>query len=170
MSRRHVAFFRNLNLGQRGSPTREALLAAFEEARAAEISSFQVNGTVIFRASAPTHTLDLVRSYLLTQTDYRDVASVRTARWVLDLVDATAGLGEHAEVSLFQARADLPVALPWRPDRGRVTVVRADRRHAVSVNDLARTSYATPELERLLGVRVTSRGLSTLQRLAERLR
>jgi hypothetical protein len=40
----------------------------------------------------------------------------------------------------------------------------------VSVNDLPRTSYATPVLEALLGVAVTSRGLSTLQRLVERAR
>jgi hypothetical protein len=51
-----------------------------------------------------------------------------------------------------------------------VTVVRADRRHAVAVNDEPRTSYATPALEGLLGIRVTSRGLATMRRLAERLR
>ena len=166
---RHVAFFRNLNLGQRGSPTRDQLLAAFEEARATEVTSFQVNGTVIFRASAPVHTMDLVRSYLVSRTEWHDVAPVRSARWVIDLVAAATDVGERAEVSLYDQRADFPEPLPWRPSRGRVTVIRADRRHAVSVNDLPHTSYATPALESLLGRPVTSRGLSTMQRLAERL-
>jgi hypothetical protein len=71
---------------------------------------------------------------------------------------------------MYDLRADFPQSLPWRPSRGRVTVVRADRRHAVSVNDLPRTSYATPALESLLGRPVTSRGLSTMPRLAGRLR
>ena len=38
-----------------------------------------------------------------------------------------------------------------------------------AANDLPHTSYATPALESLLGRPVTSRGLSTMQRLAERL-
>jgi hypothetical protein len=165
-----VAFFRNLNLGQRGSPTRDQLLAAFSAAGATEVSSFQVNGTVVFRASAPTTTLQTVSTRLRNEAGWHDVVPVRSARWVLDLDDATRQVGDRAEVSVFDLRADFPVPVPWRPPRGRVTVVRADRRHAVSVNDAARTSYATPELERLLGVRVTSRGLATVQRLAELLR
>ena len=170
MARHNVAFFRNLNLGQRGSPTREQLLAAFEDAGATAVSSFQVNGTVVFRASAPVHTLDRVRSSLLVQSDWHDVAPVRTARWVLDLVASTSGVGDHAEVSIYDARADVPESLPWRPTRGRMIVVSADRRHAVSLNDEPRTSFATPELERLLALPVTSRGLSTMRRLAEHLR
>lgn len=144
-------------------------MTAFEQAGAVEVSSFQVNGTVVFRATAPVHTVDLVRSYLTRQTAWHDVAPVRSARWVLDLVETTREIDDHAEVSFYDARSDFPVALPWRPSRGRVTVLRADRRHAVSANDEPRTSYATPELERLLGLGVTSRGLATMQRLAERL-
>ncbi len=51
-----------------------------------------------------------------------------------------------------------------------MSVVQADRMHAVAMNDEPRTSYATPALEGLLGIKVTSRGLATMQRLAERLR
>ncbi len=170
MPGRHVAFFRNLNLGQRGSPTRDQLLAAFEQAGAIEVSSFQVNGTVVFRASAPVGTIRSVRSSLEHHTGWHDVAPVRSVGWVADLVDTTREVGDHAEVSLYDAGSDFPAPLPWRPEGGRLTVVRADRRHAVSINDLARTSYATPTLEALLRLRVTSRGLSTMQRLAERLR
>jgi len=166
----HVAFFRNLNLGQRGSPTRDQLLAAFGDAGADDPVSFQVNGTVVFDSTAPVRTLGLVRARLREVCGWHDVAPVRAAAWVRDLVDALGAVGDHAEVSVYDARADFPESLPWRPGRGRLTVVRADRRHAVAVNDAPRTSYATPELERLLDVRVTSRGLSTMHRLAERLR
>jgi hypothetical protein len=167
---RHVAFFRNLNLGQRGSPTRDQLLAAFAAAGAADVSSFQVNGTVVFGSSAPVRVVAAACSQVSRQTGWDDIAPVRPARWVLDLVDATRDVGDHAEVSFYDLRSDFPASPPWRPESGRVTVVRADRRHAVSVDDLPRTSYATPALESLLGLRVTSRGLSTIQRLAERLR
>jgi len=47
---RSVAFFRNLNLGQRRShsPMRPELLDALERAGAQDPINFQVNGTVIF--------------------------------------------------------------------------------------------------------------------------
>ena len=55
------------------------------------------------------------------------------------------------------------------PDAG-LTVVRADALHAVSLNDLERTSGATWALERRLGMPVTSRGVPTMLRLQARLR
>jgi hypothetical protein len=50
-----------------------------------------------------------------------------------------------------------------------VTVVRADGRRAVSVNDVERTSGATWVLENLLGVPVTSRGVPTIRGLQARI-
>jgi uncharacterized protein (DUF1697 family) len=169
MARRHVAFFRNLNHGQRGSPTREQLLAAFAAAHATEVTPYQVNGTVIFRASEPTRVVDRVRTSL-SEAGWSDIAPVRRASWVRNLVDQLPEVGDNAEISFYDSRRDFPEPLPWRPASGRVTVVQADRLHAVSMNDEPRTSYATPALEALLGVRVTSRALSTMRRLAERLR
>jgi uncharacterized protein (DUF1697 family) len=169
MARRHVAFFRNLNHGQRGSPTRDQLLAAFAAAHATEATSHHVNGTVIFRASEPTRVVDLVRA-ALAEVGWSDVAPVRRASWVRHLVDNAHNVGDNAEISFFDDQHDFPEPLPWRPESGRVTVVRADRLHAVSVNDEPRTSYATPALEALLGIKVTSRGMSTMHKLAERLR
>jgi hypothetical protein len=89
---------------------------------------------------------------------------------VRDLVDHVGDVGDNAEISFYDDHRDFPEPLPWRPASGRVTVVQADRLHAVSMNDESRTSYAGPALEALLGIRVTSRGLSTMHRLAERLR
>jgi uncharacterized protein (DUF1697 family) len=170
MARRHVAFFRNLNHGQRGSPTRDQLLAAFAAAHATEVTPFQVNGTIIFRASEPTRVVDLVRATLAEEAGWSDIAPVRRASWVRDLVDHVGDVGDNAEISFYDDHRDFPEPLPWRPEEGRVTVVQADRLHAVSMNDESRTSYATPALEALLGIKVTSRGLSTMHKLAERLR
>jgi uncharacterized protein (DUF1697 family) len=170
MARRHVAFFRNLNLGQRGSPTRDQLLAAFADAHATEVSPFQANGTVVYRASEATRVVDLVCASLSREVGWLDIAPVRRATWVRDLVDHVGDVGEHAEISLYDDTRDFPEPLPWRPASGRVTVVQADRMHAVAMNDEPRTSFATPALEALLGIKVTSRGLATMRKLAERLR
>ena len=167
MARQHVAFFRNLNLGQRGSPTRAQLLQAFEDAGAGDVVSVRSNGTVAFRSSAPVHTRDVVCSRLIQLTDWCDVAPVRDATWVLGVSERLAAVEGHAEVSLFESRRGFPAALPWRPDSGRLTVVAADRRHAIAVDDEPRTSDATPVLERLLGVPVTSRGAETVLRVAD---
>ena len=53
--------------------------------------------------------------------------------------------------------------------RGGLTVLRADSRHAVSVDDVEGTSGATWVLEALLGVPVTSRGVPTMRRLQAKL-
>lgn len=169
MAGRHVAFFRNLNLGQRGSPTTQQVLDAFAEAGATGVSSVRVNGTVVFSSSSPARTRDLVCSLLIGRSGWYDVAVVRSARWVRDLAEDLAEVTGNAEASFYDCRHDFPEALPWRPAVGRLTVVRADRRHAISVNDEPRRSNATPALERLLGLRVTSRGAETVLAVAERL-
>jgi uncharacterized protein (DUF1697 family) len=167
MARQHVAFFRNLNVGQRGSPTTAQIVEAFTRAGATDVTSVRSNGTVLFRSTAPARTRDRVCSSLIRHTDWCDVAPVRDAPWVLALAERLRTLEGNAEVAVFDARRDFPQALPWRPEGARVTVVEADRRHALAVDDEPRTSYATPVLERLLGVPVTSRGAATLLRVAD---
>jgi hypothetical protein len=167
---RHVAFFRNLNVGQRGSPRTQQLVDAFAEAGATDVASVRSNGTVVFTSSSPAHTRDRACSLLILHTDWCDVAPVRPARWVLGLADRLAGVEGNAEVAFYDGRHDFPEAPPWRPESGLLTVVAADRRHAIAVNDEPRTSYATPVLERLLEVRVTSRGAATVLAVADRLR
>lgn len=169
MPGRHVAFFRNLNLGQRGSPTTAQLVSAFEQAGATEVVSVRVNGTVVFRSRSPARTRDGVCASVAEVSGWCDVAPVRSAAWVSDLAARLAGVDGNAEVAFFDVRHDFPEALPWRPESGRLTVVHADRQHAIAVNDEPRTSYATPVLERLLGLRVTSRGAETVLAVAARL-
>ena len=98
---------------------------------------------------------------------YADAAIARPAPWILDLELDT---GPHAEVSLFDGPDPFPEPLPWDVPGAGLTVVRADALHAVSLNDLERTSGATYALERRLGMPVTSRGVPTMLRLQARLR
>jgi hypothetical protein len=165
-----VAFFRNLNLGQRGSPTKAQLLEAFAVAGAQDVESFQVNGTVLFSTSSPARTRDRACSWLIRHTHWCDVAMVRARGSIGELARRLEEVEGNAEVAFFDTRREFPEPLPWRPETGRLTVVVADRRHAIAVNDEERRSFATPTLERLLGVPVTSRGAGTILRLAARLR
>ncbi len=162
-----VAFFRNLNLGQSRShsPTRPQLLDAFAQAGATSAISFQTNGTVIFESGrrSPQRVTDRAVAQLTPACGYDDQAIARTVGWLREL-----DLGEvpdHAEVSFFDGPDPFPEALPWRPARGGVTVIRADHLHAVSVDDVERSSGATWVLEERLGVPVTSRGVPTMRRL-----
>lgn len=165
-----VAFFRNLNLGQRRShsPTRQTLLAAFEQAGATSAASFQVNGTVIFETDRdPQQVADLAVRLLTPLCGYDDAVLVRPVPWVLDLELEDA---PGAEVSFFAGPDPFPVPLPWTPPNGGLRVVHADAHHALSLNELDQTSGATRALERLLGVSVTSRAVTTMLRLRARLR
>ncbi|MET0837291.1 MAG: DUF1697 domain-containing protein [Marmoricola sp.] len=168
---RSVAFFRNLNLGQRRShsPTRPELLEAFARAGATDASNFQVNGTIVFEAgSKDAQTLgDQAVRELTPVCGYDDAVIVRPADWVLALELDT---GPRAEVSFFDGPEPFPEHLPWEPPGAGLTVIRADALHAVSLNDAERTSGATWALERRLGMPVTSRGVPTMQRLQVRLR
>ena len=166
-----VAFFRNLNLGQRRSrsPTRPELLEAFGRAGAGAAVSFQTNGTVIFESGAKSAQLlaDEAVRLLTPVCGYDDMAVARAVGWLeeLDLEQVPA----NAEVSFFDGPDPFPEPLPWDAPRGGLVVIRADGQHAVSVNDLERSSGATWVLEKRLGVPVTSRGVPTMRRLLTKL-
>ena len=171
-STRAVAFFRNLNLGQARShsPTRVQLIGAFASAGAPGAVSFQTNGTVLFEAIDPGAVAAEVVARLTPVCGYADVVLVRPAEVVLEVAEQLAELPETAELALFDGAPDLLEPLPWTSPRGRLEVVAAADGCALAVNAVEQTSFATPELERLLGVPVTSRGAGTVMRLARRLR
>ena len=168
---RHVAFFRNLNLGQRRShsPTRPELLDAFARAGAAGATNFQVNGTIIFEADSKQAQAiaDQAVRELTPVCGYDDAVIVRRAEWILALELDT---GPRAEVSFFHGPDPFPEELPWQAPGAGLVVVRADALHAVALNDAERSTGATWALERRLGMPVTSRGVPTVERLKTRLR
>jgi hypothetical protein len=95
------------------------------------------------------------------------MVATRPVDWVraLDLDDVPG----HAEVSFFDGPDAFPEQLPWEPPGRGLLVIRADSRHAVSVDDPEGSSGATWVLEDRLGVKVTSRGVPTMRRLQAKL-
>jgi hypothetical protein len=166
-----VAFFRNLNLGQSRShsPTRPQLLEAFAQAGATSAVSFQTNGTVIFTPGrrSPQRLAERAVALLTPVCGYADMVAARPVDWLheLDLDDVP----DHAEVSFFGGPDPFPEQLPWAPPGRGLVVIRADSRHAVSINDPEGSSGATWVLEDRLGVKVTSRGVPTMRRLLVKL-
>jgi uncharacterized protein (DUF1697 family) len=168
-----VAFFRNLNLGQGWAPRRPQLEAAFADAGATGVRSVRSNGTVVFEHHAPVRAAAAVRTTLDALTGYDDVVVVRRARWLLDLVSRTDSLdlpdGVPVEVAFFDARPPFPLTLPWASPDGRLQVLAGDHRHAVTSfhDESGRGSNATVVLQEVTDVRVTSRGLDTVRRVAD---
>jgi hypothetical protein len=131
--------------------------------------SFQTNGTVVFESGrrSPQRLADQAVALLTPVCGYDDLAVARPVDWLLRL--DLGPIPDHAELSFFDGPDPFPESLPWRPLHGGVTVIRADTRHAVSVDDLDRSSGATWVLEERLGVAVTSRGVPTMRRLLVKL-
>ena len=165
-----VAFFRNLNQGQRASPSRDVLLAAFAEAGATDVAPYRSNGTVIFAAEHPTSCANAVATLLAERSPWSDTVFARSAAWVAEfgggLAAAPPGPPTRTEISFF----DESMVLDGLPIVGaRHTTVAGGSGYAITVNDRATEGHATSSLERLLGGPVTSRSLGTLIGLAERL-
>ena len=170
MTASSVAFFRNLNLGQRRCPSRVQLVEAFEAEGATDVLSHQVNGTIAFTAPdgrSAQVVADAVVSRVQQLCEWSDVVLVRSVEWLESLdVDA---LPDGCELTLMHGPEPFPEAVPWDPGRGEVTVLRADGHHAIVLNHVERRSNGTPVIEWRLGVPATSRGIGTVQRLLARL-
>lgn len=166
---RAAAFFRNLNLGQPRSPGRADLVEAFERAGATRVTSYRSNGTVLYDSPSPVRTARLVVVALEQVCGYRDAVVVRRERWLREHATQWSEAGEQSEVTLFDSPVDFPEPLPWRPPKGGLTIIAADHRHALCVNDEPRTSFGTPVIERLLDVPATSRSTGTMLGVVDRL-
>jgi hypothetical protein len=78
---------------------------------------------------------------------------------------------EPSEVSFFDARPSLPIAVPWTSPDGRLRVLAGDHRFAVTSfrPSGGGGSNAAVVLQELTGVKVTARGTGTVRRLAARI-
>jgi len=151
-----VAFFRNLNQGQRGNPTTAALLEALGAAGARDLRPVRGNGTVLFTSADPEATAAAARASL---APWDDVVFVRESAWLAELLGA-AMPDDRTEITLFDPSVTAP------PQRGkRCEIVSSGPGYAVVLNDSARQSDGTPTVERMLGVPATSRGVPTLRRV-----
>lgn len=168
-----VAFFRNVNLGQPGSPTSPQILDAFGGPTLAR--NFQTNGTVVFRTDDP-ETAALQARRELSEVGIERGFVVRSLDEVNAIVAALPpGDPDDDSSRLLVSLFDLPAGAvaPKPPKHGpdgllEVRVLEAS--HAVSLSRRrgAAVGDATSALERLLGVPVTTRGSGTVARLVAR--
>jgi uncharacterized protein (DUF1697 family) len=156
-----VAFFRNLNQGQRGHVTTAQLVDAFVVSGAIGVRPVRANGTVIFTADNTEECLSTALAQLHGASAWADVAFARGAAWLAERVsEFPANVAPPlTELSLFEGRLAHPLPMGGKG----CSVVRAGDGYAVTVNDSPGTSQATPTLERALGTPVTSRSATTLR-------
>src|SRR4051812_17915980 len=138
-----VAFFRNLNQGQRGSPSSSQLLEAFDLAGAPGATPFQGNGTVVFDALDPGACTLAVAAALAAVSSWSDTAFVRRANWLTAFMDDMRlddAAVRRSELSLFDERVTLDGLLPIRGTRCVVISGRAG--FAVTENERDNESNA----------------------------
>lgn len=164
-----VAFFRNLNQGQRGHPSTAQLVDAFVSSGAVDVRPVRSNGTVMFEAEDAERCLDEVLARLDGLSAWADVAFARDGDWLAARASElpTGAVPALVELSLFDGRRTLTAPLPMR-GKG-CAVVTAGGGYAITLNDTPGTSQATPTLEKALTTPVTSRSASTLHLLLDEL-
>ncbi len=175
----HAAFFRNVNLGRPGSPTREQLEWAFLASGAATARSFQVNGTLVF-APAPGMRARGVAARaceaMRASCGMREPVFVRSVAELAALVAAEPFAGRVADgrdaccISFLGApRRALP-ALPFATARGDLELLRGEDTHVLSISRWIGASAGSPNawLERHLGEPATTRNWRTVVRLVEK--
>ena len=172
---KHVAFFRNTNLGRPKSPDRTQLETAFLDGGAVTAQSFLTNGTLVFEAGNASATdiaaharMNLHAACGLIEPVFvRSIAQLRAlaAKEPFAAVD-TRDVYECC-ATFLQANAGRKVAVPQRNAQGNVEVVA---RHGDAVFSLSRKFGASPGspnayLEKLLGAQATTRNWNTILRL-----
>ena len=167
----HIAFFRNVNQGQRGHPSTGDLLAAVHSAGGSDAFAFRSNGTVVLKAESGNDVQSRLRMDAAGPLADRTMF-VRPAS-LLEQFAPHAGsptLG-RLEVAVFDADAHLDDvgAIGSASRRGRCEIVAHGKGWALVLNHVDHQSNGTPVIERITGRPATSRGLPTLLALVERL-
>jgi len=167
----HVAFFRNMNLGQARShsPTRPVLEGAFTTAGAERVRSFQTNGTVLFDPldQRPVDLVERVRTILAEAVGYTDIAPNQPLDAVVELVIATRAATEIDPAicgTFFDPAAPSGWAVPGATldEVGTVVVVAGA---GWVVTRVAPGGDPTTAVQRQVGQRATTRGFGTVERL-----
>lgn len=168
----HVIFYRNMNFGHPGSPTRHMLEVSLLQAGAELATSFQTNGTVLLSATAPELVLRRSAEILANSAAYRDLAVVCSIDTVRRAIEAPQALTEDPTVyrmvaTFWLSDPQLELALPWTNSRGNVSIELIDAEFAVSVSRKFGSVVGSPnaEIEKLTGQKATTRTIGTLERL-----
>jgi uncharacterized protein (DUF1697 family) len=175
-----VAFLRNVNLGRPGAPTRVQLEQAFVDAGAADVKSFQVNGTAVFSARSAAGAERVLRKalkLLAAECDLVEPGCVRSLQELAPLLSAPEFEGydpdEVYELCFSFACArdiDLGHALPFDNPKGDVRLLTCTEGNVLSVSWKRGSGPGSPNLflERLTGVAWTTRSIGTVRRLLAR--
>ncbi|WP_158934752.1 DUF1697 domain-containing protein [Burkholderia sp. S171] len=177
---KHVAFFRNLNLGRPNCPTKVQFEEAFAAAGAVSASSFLTNGTMVFTTSPgsqPQKVLNRACETLRGTCGLKEPGYIRTIAYLTQLITLDP-FGEiesnsvHACcVSFLHAAEDSSaLQLPLESKRGDVKVLQLTHSEAFSLSVKVGNSPGSPNafLEKLLGIPVTTRSWNTIVRLVQK--
>lgn len=171
-----AAFFRNVNLGRSGSPTLAQLEAAFAAASAAQVASFQVNGTIAFQARslrAAQAVLAVACDELHRVCGLTQPGCVRALEALAALPAATVfgdvdpGSVHEFTVSFACGKLAQSFDLPLRNARGDAEIRWLDGGTALGISRKLMSGPGSPNrlLEQLTGLPFTSRSLGTIERL-----
>ena len=167
-----VAFFRNLNLGHRGSPVRAQLEGAFAAAGAVSVRSFQTNGTVIFDPGVrePEEVVAAARPALAEAAGYDDIGPCQPVDVLARIVGDHAADAWDLLLNTFDRASPQPALIPGA---GLVAgLICVDAGPGWVLTRLVGASDPVdpnPVIERLTGLRNTTRQLTTIVRLTRSL-
>jgi uncharacterized protein (DUF1697 family) len=173
---RFATFFRNLNLGRPGKPTREQFLDAFEQAGASDVRSFLTHGNAVFSASGKRAAQAILRdacARLESCCGLKEPAFLRSMDSLAALVESDPfrdGPGDRIYercVSFVTPKAVAALELPSVNAKRDVEVFAAGEAEFLSVSRKLGASPGSPNawLERTLGVDATTRAWNTVVRI-----
>ncbi|WP_171041361.1 DUF1697 domain-containing protein [Sinomonas susongensis] len=168
-----AGFYRNLNLGHPGSPTRAVLEAELREAGARRVVSVGANGTALIEAEEPEEVFRASIAALEKMAGYRGAVMVRTFSLLASIVDRKpfGGRGDgqlyRETFTFFDGGKPLCVPLPWTNGRGDVDIIDVSDGVALGVTRWTGSGPGSPgaEIERLTGAITTTRTRGTIERL-----
>lgn len=177
MALSHVVFYRNMNLGHRGSPTRAVLEGALLDAGAATARSFQTNGTVVVTVDGEPPAEVVVRAApaLAEAVGYQDAAFVRPFDELVGVLTREPFAGHIDETTyretftFFDGGNPVELDLPWTSPLGDLDIIEVHPGYALSVVRLRGQASGDPNsvLQKLTGVPATTRTAGTIRRLAK---
>lgn len=172
----HAVFYRSLNLGHCGSPTREQLEMSLLEAGAQRVKSFQTNGTALIVADDPKRVVTAAAGTLAECAGYTGAAMVRTVAALRELLDAHYFAGHTDErtyretFTFFEGGRREPTwSLPWTNPRDDVDVIHVADGVALGIIRKEKSSAGdvTTEIEKETGGVATTRTKGTIERLVK---
>lgn len=175
---RFAAFFRNLNLGRAGSPTRTQFVDALEAAGARAVVSVLSHGNAAFSATNARQAGALAQAAcerLRKACGWTGAVHVRSVDYLARLIDAAPFAvapvdGVHERCVTFLAPGTALPPLPLTSTRQDLAIFHANASEAFSITRLVggRPGNVNGLLERLLRAPLTTRNWNTVVRVIER--